>query len=120
MLKGIVKLWQAKLGMAVVLSTVVAGEVGFAPAQRQSKGCKGQDLLVGTWLVTVAAGDGSPSFTVFETYAASGAVTAIDNQAWHCSAFAAAAAKRLGVYITATTSTRSKTSRQRASGMARQ
>ena len=36
---------------------------------------------MGTWLVTVAAKDGSPLFTVYEVYSSSGAVNAIDNQA---------------------------------------
>jgi hypothetical protein len=74
----IVKHLRSKLGAAVVLSTLLAGAV---QAQRPLKTYKGQDPIVGTWLVTVAAENGSPSFTVFEVYSASGTVVAIDNQA---------------------------------------
>jgi hypothetical protein len=81
MRKEIVKHLQGTVSVAVVLSTLVVGFVGFAQAQQSVKTYKGQDPIVGTWLVTVAAEDGSPSFTVVEVYSASGTVTAIDNQA---------------------------------------
>jgi hypothetical protein len=81
MTKGIGKHLPRKLGAALVLAALAAGIAASAPAQVPSKSHKGQDPIVGTWLVTVAAEDGSPSFTVFETYSAGGAVTAIDNQA---------------------------------------
>src|ERR1700722_11217458 len=77
MSKGIAKHLHGKLGAVVVLAALAAS----ATAQEPAKSHKGQDPIVGTWLVTVAAEEGTPSFTVFETYSASGAVTAIDNQA---------------------------------------
>jgi hypothetical protein len=81
MLERIVKHLQGKLGAAVVCSTLVAGLSGIAQAQQPAQAQKGKDPIVGTWLVTVAAKDGSPSFTVYEVYSGSGAVNAIDNQA---------------------------------------
>jgi hypothetical protein len=81
MSKGIGKHLHSKLGAALVLAALATGITASAPAEAQSKSHNSQDPIVGTWLVTVAAEDGSPSFTVFETYSASGAVTAIDNQA---------------------------------------
>jgi hypothetical protein len=80
MLKTIVNHLQHNLAIALVLSTLVTGVAELAPAQQPGNAHK-RDPIVGTWLVSVAAEDDSPSFTVFEVYSASGTVTAIDNQA---------------------------------------
>jgi hypothetical protein len=81
MLNAIVNQLHNKLGAGVVLTALMAGIAGLAPAQQAAKTHTAQDPIVGTWLISVAAEDGSAAFTVVEVYSASGTVTAIDNQA---------------------------------------
>ena len=57
MLERIAKHLQDKSVAAVVFSALAVGAIGSAHGQESVKTYKGQDPIVGTWLVTVAAED---------------------------------------------------------------
>ena len=80
MLEIIAKDLLGRLGGVVLAGALVAASAGIAQAQRPAQS-QSPDPIVGTWLITVAAEEGAPSFTVVEVYSADGTVTAIDNQA---------------------------------------
>jgi len=83
MMEKIAKHLPAHLLAAAVFCMLMAGMSATARAQElaTARNAPEQDPIVGTWLITVAAQEGAPSFTVVEVYSVGGTLAAIDNQA---------------------------------------